>query len=548
MRVENMSDPNSEDESGETNLLSPNFNPLKALYSSGVQLPFPGATIFNNLFEYERITAARNRGDCSYVSASSHGSSADGNSGRSLPSSQGKERTVQESYQTGSISRTRRKEQVPLGRGFRATQEMLIDTAKNKPRTFRNVLTRMSEYSSGPLSMLYRCMNERCKVRVCTRSFKGLRSICTGYLVTFDKFFNMALTDVDEVWRRLSTGQRFYHEETVTFSKIMDCSRTLESADSGQMDKSGTKETKEIAQLKEAGTSSQKKPQTSEHLYQDKHTKDSSSVLEREDRRHSAKDVPSESHQEDGRRSEKSKHRGLRQHRQKEERPSKTREGKERQKSSHRNSPGTKERTKKSSPEPDKGRSDDEDIEDLQQRLAALQRELTSLSADDEKAGDTGISEHLAAVHDFGSSSEVKTEGSAQLKEVDEVRGVIRTTRRDSRSQDRISQHPEQVRTSAEGPKEVQGQESGQRAKGDRKDNFNLAGETRDQPSHSTSTDTNSKVKPIEKKDSAAVGVKIKKGRLQIKAEEFQRRHVNQLFIRGDNVVLVSVDSILLPK
>ena len=37
-------------------------------------------------------------------------------------------------------------------------------------------------------------------------------------------------------------------------------------------------------------------------------------------------------------------------------------------------------------------------------------------------------------------------------------------------------------------------------------------------------------------------------GKIKIKPEDFQRRHVNQLFVRGDNVVLVSVDKALLGK
>lgn len=37
-------------------------------------------------------------------------------------------------------------------------------------------------------------------------------------------------------------------------------------------------------------------------------------------------------------------------------------------------------------------------------------------------------------------------------------------------------------------------------------------------------------------------------GKIMIRPEDFQRRHVNQLFVRGDNVVLVSVDKDLLGK
>lgn len=39
----------------EIDVLSPNFNPLKALYASSVKIPVADASIFNNLAEYERF-------------------------------------------------------------------------------------------------------------------------------------------------------------------------------------------------------------------------------------------------------------------------------------------------------------------------------------------------------------------------------------------------------------------------------------------------------------------------------------------------------------
>ena len=65
MSSEKMANPDphrhSDEESDETNPLSPHFNPLKALYSPKVSLPFPQATIFNNLIEYETFMALGGR-------------------------------------------------------------------------------------------------------------------------------------------------------------------------------------------------------------------------------------------------------------------------------------------------------------------------------------------------------------------------------------------------------------------------------------------------------------------------------------------------------
>ena len=61
MSEETMSEPEEEEpgEINEINPLSPYFNPLKALYSSKIALPFPEASVFDNLYQYERVTGSR---------------------------------------------------------------------------------------------------------------------------------------------------------------------------------------------------------------------------------------------------------------------------------------------------------------------------------------------------------------------------------------------------------------------------------------------------------------------------------------------------------
>ncbi|KAL8593280.1 hypothetical protein ACOMHN_009933 [Nucella lapillus] len=57
-------------------------------------------------------------------------------------------------------------------------------------------------FQQGPLSILRRSVQEKMKVRVWTRSVRNIRGISTGYVVAFDKHMNLAMMDVDEVYRK----------------------------------------------------------------------------------------------------------------------------------------------------------------------------------------------------------------------------------------------------------------------------------------------------------------------------------------------------------
>lgn len=58
-------------------------------------------------------------------------------------------------------------------------------------------------WNAGPLSVLRQCFQEKHRVRVVTRHRKGVRGICWGFLVAFDKYMNMVLKDVDEEYTTL---------------------------------------------------------------------------------------------------------------------------------------------------------------------------------------------------------------------------------------------------------------------------------------------------------------------------------------------------------
>ncbi|KAJ6667857.1 hypothetical protein lerEdw1_016178 [Lerista edwardsae] len=85
-------------------------------------------------------------------------------------------------------------------------------------------------HEGSPLGELHRCVREGVKVNVHVRTFKGLRGVCTGFLVAFDKFWNMALTDVDETYRKPVLGKAFYVEPQLTLTRLFDRLKLQESS------------------------------------------------------------------------------------------------------------------------------------------------------------------------------------------------------------------------------------------------------------------------------------------------------------------------------
>jgi len=64
-----------------------------------------------------------------------------------------------------------------------------------------NILQRMrTAYKDSPLEDLSHCVDEKRKVKVWTRNYKEVRGVMTGYLLAFDKHWNLVLRDIDEVF------------------------------------------------------------------------------------------------------------------------------------------------------------------------------------------------------------------------------------------------------------------------------------------------------------------------------------------------------------
>jgi small nuclear ribonucleoprotein (snRNP)-like protein len=55
---------------------------------------------------------------------------------------------------------------------------------------------------NGPLSVLHQAVVQRQRIRVLIRYVDGIRGTTTGFVVAFDKHFNLLLRDVEEVYSR----------------------------------------------------------------------------------------------------------------------------------------------------------------------------------------------------------------------------------------------------------------------------------------------------------------------------------------------------------
>ncbi|XP_018419634.1 PREDICTED: U7 snRNA-associated Sm-like protein LSm11 [Nanorana parkeri] len=95
-------------------------------------------------------------------------------------------------------------------------------------------------HEGGPLEVLYRCVQERLKVNVHIRTFKGLRGVCSGFVVAFDKFWNMAMVDVDETYRKPVLGKAFYNEPQLTLTRLFDRLKLQESGSQSSTHETGT--------------------------------------------------------------------------------------------------------------------------------------------------------------------------------------------------------------------------------------------------------------------------------------------------------------------
>ncbi|XP_026186602.1 U7 snRNA-associated Sm-like protein LSm11 [Mastacembelus armatus] len=192
-----------DDDADKLDVCSDKFEPLRALYSPTVRAPFPNVRCFNNVAEYESFLK--------------------GGRGRAKPENVEKRR-AKAMKGVADPERIERLKKLmvnnPVPEEGEAESSNTPRRKRQKPQ--KNVLTRMPLCKGSPLGELYRCVEERIRVKVHIRTFKGLRGVCSGFVVAFDKFWNMALVDVDETYREPLLGEALYHEKALTISRLFE--------------------------------------------------------------------------------------------------------------------------------------------------------------------------------------------------------------------------------------------------------------------------------------------------------------------------------------
>ncbi|KAE8613704.1 hypothetical protein XENTR_v10007834 [Xenopus tropicalis] len=189
----------AEDEAPESclDVSSESFNPLLALYSPQTPLPFPDVRCFNNLAEYESFLRGGGRG-------------------RARGAQPGRAATRKGRKPAPDPERIERLKQLMV-----PGEEGKVPVRPRRSRPPKNVLTRMPLHVGSPLGELNRCIQDRIRIKVHIRTFKGLRGVCSGFIVAFDKFWNMAMVDVDETYRKPVLGKAFYNEPQLTLTRVM---------------------------------------------------------------------------------------------------------------------------------------------------------------------------------------------------------------------------------------------------------------------------------------------------------------------------------------
>jgi len=98
-----------------------------------------------------------------------------------------------------------------------------------RPRRMKKgVLERMKEVE-GPLGGLRKLLEQGTKARVWTRGVQGVRGVATGFIVAFDKHWNLAMKDVEEQFTRRRTSKVPALGQRTQQANVKDCHRNRQN-------------------------------------------------------------------------------------------------------------------------------------------------------------------------------------------------------------------------------------------------------------------------------------------------------------------------------
>ncbi|KAJ8734450.1 hypothetical protein PYW08_013700 [Mythimna loreyi] len=175
MSADNNSDSSSTSES-EVSACSSSYNPLKALYSNKVKVPVESAPLYENITQFEN--AQKKQLEIIPV----------GKTELVIKREQEKER---KRIEEETLLQEKNKQRFAQYGGLVPRKEFKT----------RNVLTRMGGID-GPLALLKDWVDKRLRVKIVTRKDRGVRGVLHATVVAFDKQWNLALSDVQEIWQR----------------------------------------------------------------------------------------------------------------------------------------------------------------------------------------------------------------------------------------------------------------------------------------------------------------------------------------------------------
>ncbi|TRY75514.1 hypothetical protein TCAL_11209 [Tigriopus californicus] len=175
-----------------TSMYSPAFDPLGALYTPNVAaipevhlIPGPIRT-FDHVGQYEAFRDGR-------IQASEQKARA--------------KKAEQAAAQEAPLQRRFLPEQMPVP----------VDGPPGK-----NVLTYMERQATkgGPMAFLSECVNQRIRVKVVVRGAVSIRGSLEAFVLAFDKYWNLVLSDVDELFSRKRRGPSMFTDQDATEANV----------------------------------------------------------------------------------------------------------------------------------------------------------------------------------------------------------------------------------------------------------------------------------------------------------------------------------------
>ncbi|KAL3877714.1 hypothetical protein ACJMK2_035379 [Sinanodonta woodiana] len=205
--MEKSTSSSSTSSSDELDLTSPKFNPLKSLYAAYPKIPCPRAKLYNNVAQYESFMQGKD-------------------------SESQKQKRPSKPQHPGLVAHKAAALAREAVLKSRIAEQPKDETRRKKMRRL-NVLTLMEKHgvSKGPLSLLFHCVKDKLQILVVVRGAVSIRGYCKGYLIAFDKHFNMALLDVDENYLKAVTLPKKPSKESGGFESCTDKSSLHQQAE-----------------------------------------------------------------------------------------------------------------------------------------------------------------------------------------------------------------------------------------------------------------------------------------------------------------------------